>query len=97
MVLAKIGLYFKWVLILVNQYLLYPAHDAQNLEVRRRGNDARSQFDPIWQSLSDAPARLTQSQIVGLAGEISAVSWMLTALTSSSPNKASIRPRPPDG
>lgn len=36
-----------------------------------RGNEAQSQFDLIWQSLSDnAPVRLTNEQTVALAGEV---------------------------
>lgn len=54
----------------LGEYLKVSLRTKDAAEAKRRGNDAQSQFDLIWQSLTDAPARLTQRQIVGLAGEV---------------------------
>ncbi|MET3901000.1 hypothetical protein ABIB57_004968 [Devosia sp. UYZn731] len=54
---VKLGEYLK---------VSLPTKDAP--EAKRRGNDAQSQFDLIWQSLTDTPAPLSHRQIVALAG-----------------------------
>jgi integrase len=57
-------------MVKLGEYLKVSLRTKDPSEAKRRGNDAQSQFDLIWQSLTDAPARLTHRQIVALAGEV---------------------------
>ncbi|WDR00866.1 integrase [Devosia sp. J2-20] len=54
----------------LGEYLKVSLRTKDAAEAKRRGNDAQSQFDLVWQSLSDAPSRLTHRQAVALAGEV---------------------------
>lgn len=54
----------------LGEYLKVSLRTKDPIEAKRRGNDAQSQFDLIWQSFSDAPVRLVHRQIVALAGEV---------------------------
>jgi integrase len=54
----------------LGEYIKVSLRTKDAYEAKRRANDAQSQFDLIWQSLTNAPARLTQRQIVALAGEV---------------------------
>lgn len=54
----------------LGEYLKVSLRTKDPSEAKRRGNDAQSQFDLIWQSFTDAPARLSHRQIVALAGEV---------------------------
>jgi hypothetical protein len=58
------------VVVRLGEYIKVSLRTNDASEAKRRANDAQSQFDLIWQSLADAPARLTQRQIVALAGEV---------------------------
>lgn len=57
-------------IVKLGEYIKVSLRTKDTSEAKRRANDAQSQFDLIWQSLTDAPARLTQRQIVALAGEV---------------------------
>ncbi|WP_108461531.1 DUF6538 domain-containing protein [Devosia naphthalenivorans] len=54
----------------LGEYIKVSLRTKDAYEAKRRANDAQSQFDLIWQSLTNAPARLTQRQVVALAGEV---------------------------